>query len=151
MQSLMGRVVVVSAVAVLCAAYPAWAGSPKGAAPSHGKHVVHGPGRAKTAHDMHRGRPSHDSSHRQPGRHDHHRPSYHDHWTPRISLGFYAPVYHSHHVGCGHAGYFCEHCRFHSASARVFYDHVHLSHRVRFAAIPDRLTWSPVNLVFVFD
>jgi hypothetical protein len=58
---------------------------------------------------------------------------------------------HTHHVGCGHVAYYCDRCHFHTTALSIFYDHVYLSHRVSVATVPTVLTWSPVNLTFIFD
>jgi hypothetical protein len=89
--------------------------------------------------------------------HDHHRHHYYDHhysryyYPPSIFFGFGIPAAHTHHIGCGHVGYWCDHCHFHTTAVEIFYDHVHLAHSISVSAIPNLLIWNPVNLVFVFD
>jgi hypothetical protein len=86
--------------------------------------------------------------------HDHHRYNYrysHYYYPPSVFFGFGFPYAHTHTIGCGHVGYWCQHCQFHTTSVEIFYDHVHLAHSVSFATIPSLLVWNPINLVFVFD
>lgn len=87
------------------------------------------------------------------GHHDHHYDYRYGryHYPPSVFFGFGIPAVHAHHIGRSHVGYWCDHCQFHTTAVEIFYDHVHLAHRVSVSVIPSLLIWNPVNLVFVFD
>lgn len=106
----------------------------------HGRHDDHGHHHTHHASCGHFG---HFGHHDYYGSHHYYRPS--------VSLRYYGPTTHEHYVGCGHVAYYCDRCHFHSTSIQIFSDHVHLAHHVTFSALPALLTWSPVNLTFVFD
>jgi hypothetical protein len=165
-----------AAILALLSADPVQAGGPKFSSSSNGsRHAVHGIDRGSAVHTKPTKHPSHGFGHHDKSRgsshgkhddryhgdrhghhdHDHHHHSGCGHYTsyrsPGFFFGYYRPSHSTHYVGCGHAAYWCERCHFHTTAIQIFYNHVHLAHHVSVAAIPAMLTWSPVNLTFIFD